>query len=388
MFGAGKTYQSPGSFIYVQVLLAQQGYSLRYAVVGKDLQKAVFADAEDPAALVKKAGKARPYVLHFRGFGVLTRMTENTSGYKEALLVNGHEEDFYFNTMSFTGKIGASFLRRSLVNDLIDELRAAKVFIWSVNLGPIPLLAAANVKADEFRYDLSALIASGDLVRLERNQDSTPFAGNTFANEDDAYIHALSHVTQTQPEGYSDGLSEEEHREVSSNYREFLRFVKLGVGMLSLFLFALTANYFYINMLNDKAASLEADISGFGEDFALMDRLEQEKARKTVLVENSGVQSRRYLTFYLDEIGASVPASIQLETLDAFPLVEALKPKRKAELRRDQITVTGLSASSKVLDDWMEQLENRSWITGVELMNYVRISENKASFNLLIKIKS
>jgi Tfp pilus assembly protein PilN len=380
------TYRPLRRFVYVQIMLSGQEREMRYTVVGSAKSGLVWHEASDVAALLKKAGKSLPYVLHFRGFGVLTRISENVPAYREMLLVNGHEEDFYFNSMT-AGGIGVSFLRLSLVQSLIDELRSGKAFVWSLHAGPVPLIALAEGRDLSMKYDFSVEIQGGRLVRLEKNNDTVKPLPGTFLSEDEAYIAAMRLLTIAPPEGYADGLREEERESVKSDFKEFTRFIKLGVGMLSIFFFALVGNYFYIGFLNDKAAQLESDIAGYGEDLALTERLGQEKSRKTMLVENSGVQSRRYLTFYLDEIGSSVPATIQLETLDAFPLTQALKPKRKVELNRENITVTGFSSDSKVLDDWMEMLEKKSWIKAVELINYVRINDRKAAFNLLIRIK-
>jgi len=181
-------------------------------------------------------------------------------------------------------------------------------------------------------------------------------------------------------------LDETRFEQTKADYKEFVRFVKLGIGILGFFLIALVGNYFYVNHLNTVAAQLETDIAGYGENLALSDRLQQEKQRKLVLVDNSGIQSVKYLSFYLDEIGASVPAAIQLSSLETFPLLEPLKPKRKVELNSKHLTISGFSSSSKVLDDWMEALERKEWISGVELINYVRINDQKATFQLLLKI--
>lgn len=382
------TYRPPGKYVYVQVIAEQQQSQMRYAVISAGKTTPEWTVVETAAELVKKAGKSLPYILHFRGFGVLTRIAENVPGYKESLLVNGHVEDFCFSSMEYRGTVGVAFMRVSLLQSFLDELQSLKAFVWAIHTGPVPLLALMDKENGEARLDFSIAVKSGELRTFERNQETVKPIPGTFYTEDEAYAAAVLMIAQEQPEAYSDGLPEEARETVRSDYKEFMRFVKLGVGMLSLFFLLLVGNYFYVNFLNNKAAQLEADIAGFGEDLALIDRLEQEKARKTVLVDNSGLQSERFLTFYLDEIGASVPASIQLETLDAFPLKEALKPKRKVELNRETVTVTGFSSSSKVLDDWMEVLEQKKWINGVELMNYVRINDHKATFNLLIRIRS
>lgn len=396
------TNNAPRRFVLVQVQLEQQEQHVRFVVTGRnapEIQETIrWTSVENADELLKKAGKNLPYVIHFSGFGVLARIAENAPNYTESLLVTGNEEDFYFSCYELKSTVGVSFIRRSLVDAFLEQLTAQKAFVWGVHTGPVVLLAlmAGEVlplspppKGEgKLALDYTILVANGDVKQLERNsgeqQRFTTDAG--FLDADSAYAEALRQLTLDPAEHYHQGLDETALKATKANYKEYTRFVKLGVGILAFFLVSLVGNYFYVNYLNGEAAQLETDISGYGDNLALIDRLEQEKQRKLLLIENSGVQASKYISFYLDDLAGSVPAAIQLTSLEAFPLLEPLKPKRKVELNTHHITIVGWSGSSKVLDDWMEALERKSWISGVELINYVRINDQKATFNLLVKI--
>lgn len=384
------TVHAPRKWVLVQVQLEQQEQHLRYVLVTKEtasLDQVLWTVVENTEELIKKAGKNLPYVVHFSGFGVLSRIAENVSNYRESLLVTGGEDDFYFSSYELKGTVGVSFIRKSLVEPLLETLSTQKVFLWGVHTGPVPLIRLLSENS-QLQLDFVIELANGDLKKLERNTgDVKRLATDSgFLDTDAAYVHALQQLTDEPSEHYHQGLDDARFAQTKADYKEFVRFVKLGIGILGFFLIALVGNYFYVNHLNNVAAQLETDIAGYGENLALSDRLQQEKQRKLVLVENSGIQSAKYVSFYLDEIGASVPAAIQLSSLETFPLLEPLKPKRKVELNPKHLTITGFSGSSKVLDDWMEALERKKWITGVELINYVRINDQKATFQLLVKI--
>ncbi|MDH4471094.1 MAG: PilN domain-containing protein [Fluviicola sp.] len=384
------TYHAPRKWVLVQVQLEQQEQHLRYVVVTKEtasLDQVLWNVVENSEELIKKAGKNLPYIVHFSGFGVLSRIAENVSNYRESLLVTGGEDDFYFSSYELKGTVGVSFIRKSLVEPLLETLSTQKIFLWGVHTGPVPLIRLLHENS-QLQLDFVIETVNGDLKKLERNTgDVKRLATDSgFLDTDAAYAHALQQLTNEASEQYHQGLDDIRFAQTKADYKEFVRFVKLGIGILAFFLIALVGNYFYVNHLNNVAAQLETDIAGYGENLALSDRLQQEKQRKLVLVENSGIQSAKYVSFYLDEIGASVPAAIQLSSLETFPLLEPLKPKRKVELNSKHLTITGFSGSSKVLDDWMEALERKKWITGVELINYVRINDQKATFQLLVKI--
>lgn len=384
------TYHAPRKWVLVQVQLEQQEQHLRYVVVTKEtasLDQVLWTVVENAEELIKKAGKNLPYIVHFSGFGVLSRIAENVSNYRESLLVTGGEDDFYFSSYELKGTVGVSFIRKSLVEPLLETLSTQKIFLWGVHTGPVPLIRLLNENS-QLQLDFVIETVNGDLKKLERNTgDVKRLATDSgFLDTDAAYVRAIYQLTNEPSEQYHQGLDDERFAQTKADYKEFVRFVKLGIGILAFFLIALVGNYFYVNHLNNVAAQLESDIAGYGENLALSDRLQQEKQRKLVLVENSGIQSAKYVSFYLDEIGASVPAAVQLSSLETFPLLEPLKPKRKVELNSKHLTITGFSSSSKILDDWMEALERKKWITGVELINYVRINDQKATFQLLVKI--
>lgn len=385
------TYTAPRRIVLVQVKLEQQQQHIRYAVVTRKSLKGgqlpAWIPVENTEALVKKAGKGKPYVLHFTGFGVLARIAELAPNYREGLLVNGGEEDFYFSCYELRSTVGVSFIRRSLVQALVEDLVHRKVFLWSIHTGPVPLIQLLS--GDQGLYfDYSIELRSGDLKTLERSTEAPARFGTPggFHDADAAILLALSGLTFEQQEHYLQGVAPEEQEQTRSDFKEYNRFVQLGIGILAFFLITLTGNHFYVNHLNNVAAQLESDIAGYGDNLSMIGRLEQEKQRKLLLVENSGVQSSRYISSYLDEIGGSVPASIQLSTLETFPLKEPLKPKRKVELNIHHINLLGFSGNSKVLDDWMEELESKDWVKSVELINYVRLNDQKATFHLLVKI--
>jgi len=336
---------------------------------------------ESAEALIKAFGKHHPYIIHVNGFGVLTRTVENAPGYRESLLVAGNESEFYFTDYTFHGKIAISFVRKSILADFVTTLNQQKVHLHGIFVGPIPIVAGKeHYELRQSEYEVS--IKNGELIRLDRNTEDHKIGLLEYIQRNlDAALY------KTPVEHYRQGMEDEVLDAAKSQYREYLRFVYLGLGITGFFLIALISNYFYVNHLNQKAADLEAEISTYGPNFSMIDQLRQEKNRKLMLIENSGIQSKHYISFYLDEIGQSVPSAITLSLLEPFPLKEPLKPKKKLEMEMQIIRIKGQCNNSQVLDDWMEALEKKEWMQGVELMNYARQGEALAEFELKLNIK-
>lgn len=361
-------------FVYVQVRLEPEGYTLYFSIVSPT-SSTTLQRGKSVEEVIKMAGKGLMYLIHFTGFGILTRVVENTPGYKEGLIVSGEVDDFCFNSIEYKTKLLASFARKSVLDRVMNIFQEQKAIVREVLLGPVilPDLAAGN---DTYHADYTIGIENGQLTTCVRSEKPVY----------ETYLPvAVSHSILN--EHFSGALEEETVTSSLKNFREYRRFVRLGIGILSGFLIILSANYFYVNHLYQKIADLENDVSSYGDNLSRIGLLEQEKSRKLTLIENSGIRTKYFISYYLDEIAKSVPQRITLETLETFPLTDPLKPKRKVETNFHKIILTGWTPNSGVMDDWMEKIERFSWTTGVELINYVREEDNRAHFQLAIELK-
>ena len=64
-----------------------------------------------------------------------------------------------------------------------------------------------------------------------------------------------------------------------------------------------------------------------------------------------------------------------------------MKPKHKVETDNSRIIIHGITLNSKVLDDWMEDLEKKEWVRSVEVINYSRLDERNSIFHISIHIR-
>lgn len=340
-----------------------------------------FASMEE---LLRKADKSIPFVIHVRGVGILARSVENAPNYKERLLVSGREDEFYFNSYERSGSVLVSFARKSSLDEFLDPVRAIKGFIWAVYIGPSVLpFKTQDPKTIHSDYVLS--FPSPEQVSIAKNEQELP-----EKQVQGTYLEAIVNLVFEKHETaavFHQGIDEETLKQTRSDYKDYRRFRIIGISILSFFLVALTVNYFVVNHLNQVAADYEQEISGYQDNFAVIDRIKQEKQRKLILFQNSGIQSGNLLSFYTDDIGTTVPKDILLTELSVFPLVQQLKPKHKVETDNSKIVVHGITSNSKVLDDWMEDLEKKEWVQSVEVINYSRTDDKHSVFHIMIHIR-
>lgn len=334
--------------------------------------------------ILKKADKNIPFIIHVRGAGILARSVENAPNYKERLLVSGREDEFYFNSYERSGSVLVSFARKNTIDEFLSPIEAVKGFIWALYIGPSILpFKSENLNTIQSDYVLS--FPSSDLVTISKNEQEPP-----EKQVQATYLEAIINYTY-QKNNHSDqfhqGINEETLKQTKSNYKDYKLFRTIGLSILSFFLITLTINYFLVNHLNQVAADYELEIAGYQENFAIIDRTKQEKQRKLILFQNSGIQSGNLLSYYADETGATVPKGIQFTEMELFPLAQQLKPKHKVETDNSKIIIKGITVNSKVLDDWMEDLEKKEWTQSVEVINYSRLDDQHSIFHIVIHIR-
>ena len=262
-----------------------------------------------------------------------------------------------------------------------------KIRLYQIDSGEIQLIRSLG---DTFSLKGNYSIESNEKGQLSMQKIESP--GKLIYVQDSAYSHdellvaAYLNFSPEQKDNWSYSFLESgfNDRIEIAEKRKFERF-----GMLCVFtiLFLVCGNYFYQNYLQNQVAQLESELMVQNDNLALLDRLDQEKERKKLLVTSAGTISKRFSAYYLDQIGESVPDKIVLNKLDLFPIDGKLKQKQKVLIKSDLITIEGSTTSNKELDKWIGQLDRKEWVHQVEVMNYIKNDSLPAEFLLQIKIK-
>ncbi|MDX2362475.1 MAG: hypothetical protein QNK23_16830 [Crocinitomicaceae bacterium] len=342
---------------------------------------------DDLNELILHYGKDIAYHIHVSGTGILTRKLNSVPNIEEELIISGNPNDFHFTRYDDQQTTVASFFRKELIEECLLEIVERKVHLLGLTSGLVPLL----ILNEELSIDFSWIIRkkNDEILRFERNdqpQVRSEFNENHYS-EYELLVQAIHYSLRNVDERFS--VSENEaYAKARVNFRQFKQFKVLGIGLLIGILLSLIVNYLYQNSLNTSVAQLELDLSLSNDNLALMDRLEQELDRKEQLVLSAGVNSSRFLSLYLDEIGASVPKQINLIEMNLFPIIGKLKDKRKVEIDQNSIVITGSTIGNETLDDWMEQMDRFEWVAAIELINYQKDENDRADFTLTISLNN
>lgn len=337
--------------------------------------------------IVKHFGKSVPYHIQVSGKGVLSRKIKNGSGAIESLVISGNVEDFYFTSYSDEMNIVASFFRKSLLDEVLLLADALKLHLLGITSGLVPLFSLD----DDFKLNLEYSIQKqdGKILDFTKSEESKKYFSwnDKQVSKEQLIAYAIYNQLAVSNDGYE--TSEQESYELKrENYRQYTQFKVLGLSLLGIIFLALTINYIYQGSLNNQIAGLEADLSVSNQSLSLLDQLEQEKQRKEQLVFNAGVNSSKFLAFYLDEIGRTVPGKIYLTDLELFPLESKLKNKHKVEVKKKNIRISGNTPENTILDDWIERMNRFAWIKAIQLLNYSKTEHGNADFMLSLTIEN
>lgn len=384
-----KKIWSPKSLVVVFLHFEEEQVALSVLKVGKNSKTLNLEDAqhfENVSEIVSHFGKSVPYHLHVSGTGVLSRKVTTSPNFKEELIINSNIDEFNFTTYDDGISIVASFFRSALIQSFIEELKTLKIHVIAVSSGETPLFTLLK-ENEQLSFESTLSKKNGNIDGFVRNEKATQRAlyNHNYYSKPQLLAIVLYSQLKAPDEKYANS-EDLFYTKAKENYAQFQQFKFYGVSVLSGLLLALIVNYFYQNKLNTSISELEYELTISNNNLSLLERLEQEKSRKLLLVQNAGVNSTKFISFYLDEIGRTTPSQIYLTDLELYPIVGKLKNKHRVEVDNNSILVSGVTFDNEILDDWIEKLDEFEWVKSIELLNYLKNEEGRAGFNLLITL--
>lgn len=319
-----------------------------------------------------------PILIHVIGKGVLNKVTEPNEDYLENVLMNADPDDFYINYLDLEEKRYVSFTRKTALNDALSALNEVNDNILDIIIGPYHSLI------DDVRQNIrSTPIGSIDFNNgiysfnsKEINQ-RPKFNGELLINSFWAVTVGYTFLKNQLSISVFDS---KERKKKISNYRDKRQFKLIGIGAIIIFLIALIGNYFYQGHINSINADLEAKIMVYSDNLKKIDQIDQEMLRKKQLIANSGIIRNNYLSTTLDQIGSSIPSTIQLEEIQVYPLEKKLKRNEKPEFHRKSIKIAGKTKSSENIDQWINELNQLDWVDNVAILSFTTNEDKNTSF--------
>lgn len=377
----------PKKVVVIFVQLNKEGNSYFAVLTGSNhsIGKNEVQQFDGIEEITKFHGNSKAYWLNIVGNGVISRLVDRATGYKDDIIINGDKDEFLFSSYTDGERSVVSFVRKNTIEQILETLQKLKAHLINISCGSVTIFQLLE-ENDTISLDYIISKKNNFIESFTRNEDKSEntLFKDEFVTEKQVIASAICTYLLHPIEGFDFCWATEEQKKTRDEYRQHRKFNVLGVTSLVGILVFVLVNYFYVNHLNDQIVQLETDLSMSNDNLSLLDQLEQEKMRKEQLIETSGFLGNKFISFYLDKIGKSVPATIYLKNMVVFPAEEKLKEKRKVTVDTKKIEIEGLTNSSVVFDDWIEKMDRFAWVKSVEVMNYTKINESQAEFKLIM----
>lgn len=372
-------------FAGLEMELLPAGVLMRLVVLkktGKKIAVEKTISIDDPAQLSSQLTADVPLALVITGKGVLhRRVTVDPAADERTLLSkvlpNAAAKEFFIQRApAANDDTMVAVMRRALLEEELQKLHALSVL--SCSLGPSLLVNVLQL----WEKHTDAIAGGAHQISLEENtisaidydasrnfDEELTIGGEKLAAE---YLPAFAAAfQQLLPQENRIRLSDEWFRHTQEDFLQRKLF-KTGIKALLVFvLLLLLGNYFAFSNYWNRKSELETQLQSDGGAFTEVSKLEQEVHAKRDFLSQAGLLSPAHYAFYADQLAASLPHEIRLTQLDLAPKLKFAE-EDTIGFRPGRIDIGGSCSESVVLNSWLQQLKQQSWVKAATLQSYVQ----------------
>lgn len=335
----------------------------------------------------KKVSKMNPSLVAFSGKGILSKKVPNKGNYLKEIIFSASPDDFYVYEAQEAQFNFVSVARKELLNEEFSKLNELGFQVVDYAVGPF-----VAVHINEMLNETSVCVQDYELSFIDTSLDSfSKYSETQVFNLGDSTIEsknltllslAFQYLFPSEKLLYNDEHLLEE--------RKTFKFKKLfntaGAAMLAFFLAALLISYLAQNYYANKAAEHSAQLSNLNETYLKVKSLKSERDKKQAVLNESGILNSSFLSLYLNDIGNSVPKTINLISLELNPLGNRFKQDEKLEFSVNQVVVSGETKSSAMLNYWIKELKRLKWVKKIDRIEFKRNKKGVGIFTIMIEI--
>ncbi len=342
----------------------------------------------DFETLQTKLDKNSPVALHFSGKGILHKKTKAIPDYKSKVLMNVAVSDFYFYELIQDKDVFLSVIRKTILDAEFKKMAEANALVIDYSIGSFvasslkSFLEDQNIPSNDINleFENTSLV---DFTPLNSSPSITIGAQQLSSYEVSLFATALNYYIQNDDFIYDKTILESNRSE--NKFRKY--FNALGVVGLAFFFLTLLGSYLLLDYYNTKIVETNMHLSMVQDSFSRIQELEEERNEKRKILNESGVFTHHFLSYYTNELTHELPPSIVLNQLDIFPNVKKIKPEEKIEFTAQTIIMAGVSGSNDAFNQWYKRLKDISWIQKIDIDKYQTNKEESYDFEIKIVIK-
>lgn len=325
-----------------------------------------------------------PVVLTIEGKGVLHKFTETSSDKIKLrnIIPNIKEEDFYINYTPNANGTWVSIVRKDVVSKILEDKGVSIDNIVDLYLGPtgIQWLTEMSNELPSFVGGSELTYQNNQLQSIRKSSEGhlknrLIFGADIEFNKHLSFIGAL--VSFSQKNSFHKNEFWTKNTSTLKDKKTFQNTLKLTLAILLLvFMGNMVFNQVLNGTYNEKAALALKNTDLVNQSVAL----QEEEDLKKEFIEKLGLEVNPQFAVFSDEIGETVPQSIQLSRLIVNPLKKAIRKKKLIEFKKEIIEIGGFCKSSQVCNEWVQELRTLNWVKKIELVEFKFNKDNIGEF--------
>jgi Tfp pilus assembly protein PilN len=384
-------YTNEGNCVYHLIILSKTGNSLKISQSAYQL-----TSLQETISLIKKG---TPLILILTGKGIVIRKIQLNEGIDNNSIVNTifpdvNNEEFRWEVASIVGNEQyIAIIRTKLIMNITGPFLDQGYSIVGLHIGPLILNDFISISKD---YDGSIQTGNYSINFLNsRIADIKPIAEESDKKVEFANIEIEERFLLCFAAGFSFYVDQntgsldsiETLKENSTNFYFAKRVKRICVGALVGMLFLLLANFLLFDYYNTKQKEISSRTILYTSKLERIDSLTQLLQNREKLMHEFGLLSNNPISFFADQIAASVPENMKLIEMDCFPITIKEMAQDKRPEYQSQILKIALEVSeSSVLNKWLREMKGKSWIESIELTEYTLKKANQALVGVTIFI--
>jgi hypothetical protein len=396
------------------ILLPAGGFEIN-AVVLKKKKTSLFPEKkieglESIEELAKIISPKLPMVIVLNGKGIIHKkvvISENDTDVSllNKVLPNAGKGDFCID-QNLVDEVNCfvSVIRSETLNLILKELETYKLkSIAGCLIGPFVInellsiikLSSESLEIPGFKLEIKneKIFAISTELKQGLNDEIKNESQNVIIEGESIpenllipFAAALSYYT-----GSNVGIENSEALNLlKEEYKEKRKFEIIGVGLLVTIFVIVALNGFIFNNYWNKNNAMSSELVLNSSAVNHCDTLKKEFALKKEFLEENGLLENARTSYYADQLGRSIPSSIDLTDVVIHPLKkkDSNSDDESFLFENKKILISGKCEFSTELNNWMKKIKQREWISEVSLLNYIHDKgTNEGIFNIEVKLK-
>lgn len=305
-----------------------------------------------------------------------------------AILPTEKSEKFYIQQINGAqATTHVSIVRKNGVDEIVECLRANKIFPEAIFIGPnilgslLPLIEQKLICTTSHLHKIDQQL----ITHFELNEQPLSQVSLFDRLIDSSEVLSVSAALLSLfPSQQIESISYDNEAEIAASKKFSHWTEKLAKSAAVLLLCILLVNFLVFTQQRSQHAELIAENSMYEDQITVLKAYNLQHEERVLLLKENPWLSTSKTSFFCDRIMAVKPLEIEVLEANLFPIND----EDELTFFNDQIVIVGKTDNSRFLNNWIKKIRNYDWVNAVEVTSLQENRDGNGEFELRLKLKS